>query len=132
MKHDDASIAAEGKELSSLFREVARLATALAGEKREAEERRVSGVDGTGLVMATVSGTARLLRVRIAPRGMRELDHAELSLAVLEAVRTAREAAAGSLDESLGGLDGGRLQSGPEEDSLERVLDVYLREGEHG
>jgi DNA-binding protein YbaB len=115
-----------------LFREAERLADTFAGGMREAEERKVTGADGTGRVVATVSGSARLLRVRIDPRAMRDLDHVELSQAVLDAVRAARESAAEELNENLGRLNGGRPQPGPEDNPLTRYLDVILREAEHG
>ncbi|MFE3448591.1 YbaB/EbfC family nucleoid-associated protein [Nonomuraea sp. NPDC059194] len=132
MKHTDAFSAGDGEELAGLFREVDRLADAFAGGMREVEERKVTGADSTGRVVATALGSARLLDVRIDPRAMRDLDHVELSQAVLEAVRAAREAAAEGLNEILGGLNNGRPQPGPDDNPLTRYLDAILREAEHG
>ncbi|MEV2267742.1 YbaB/EbfC family nucleoid-associated protein [Nonomuraea africana] len=132
MKHTDAFSAGNGEDLPGLFREVERLADAFAGGMREAEERRVTGADGSGRVVATVSGAARLLDVRIDHRAMRDLDHVELSQAVLDAVRAAREAAAEGLTEILGSLNGGRPQPDPEDNPLTGYLDAMLREAEHG
>ncbi|GLW12862.1 hypothetical protein Misp01_79900 [Microtetraspora sp. NBRC 13810] len=132
MKPADAFGAGEGEELQGLFREVERLAAAFAAGTREAEERRVTGADGTGRVVATVAGSARLLQVRIDPRAMRDLDHVELSQAVLDAVGAAREAAAEGLTELLGGLNGGRSQPDSADNPLTRHLDAIVREAEHG
>ncbi|MFC4112060.1 YbaB/EbfC family nucleoid-associated protein [Nonomuraea zeae] len=129
MKHDDAADA----RLPEMLREVGRMADAFAGEAREAEERRVTGADRTGQVTATVSGSARLLDVRIGARAMRDLDHVELSQAVLEAVGAAREAAAEELTEVLGRLNGGgRPQPGARGHPSARDLDAMLREAGHG
>ncbi|MGW0803397.1 YbaB/EbfC family nucleoid-associated protein [Nonomuraea sp. NPDC002799] len=128
MKPEDAANAGPPE----LFREVERLSEIFASETREAERRKVTGADGTGGVVATVSGSARLLNVRIAPRTMRDLDHVKLSQAVLEAVSAAREAAAEQLTEALGKLSGGRPQPGPEDDTVTRYVEAMLREAEHG
>ncbi|MER6950849.1 YbaB/EbfC family nucleoid-associated protein [Nonomuraea sp. NPDC000554] len=120
------------EDLPRLFREVERMADTFAGGVRELDERKVTGADGTGRVVATVSGSAQLLHVRIDPRAMRDLDHVALSQAVLDAVGAAREAAAEGLDEILDRLNSGRPQPDPEDSSFTRYLDAILREGGHG
>ncbi|MFG3437846.1 YbaB/EbfC family nucleoid-associated protein [Nonomuraea sp. NPDC047897] len=129
----DASGSGEGEEgFAPLFREIGCLTDAFADELREAEGRRVTGADGAGRVVATVSGSARLLHLRIDPRAMRDLDHTELSQAVLDAVRAAREAAAEGVADSLGRLNAGRPQPGPDDNPLGRYLDAMLREADRG
>ncbi|ACZ84190.1 YbaB/EbfC family nucleoid-associated protein [Streptosporangium roseum] len=123
-------IGAGGEEdLLRLFREVERMADTFADGTRELDERRVTGADGSGRVVATVTGSARLLRVRIDPRAMRDLDHVALSQAVLDAVGAARRAAAEGLDEILDRLNGGRPRPDPDDDSFAPYLDAFLREG---
>ncbi|MEU8108964.1 YbaB/EbfC family nucleoid-associated protein [Nonomuraea muscovyensis] len=132
MPHTDAFDGGDGEGFPELFREVGRLADAFADEMREAEERRVPGADGAGRVVATVSGSARLLHVRVDARAMRDLDHVELGQAVLDAVRAAREAAAQGMTEAVGRLNGGRPQPGPDDNPLGRYLDAMLREADRG
>jgi DNA-binding protein YbaB len=120
------------EDLSRLFREVERMADTFADGMRELDERKVTGADSSGRVVATVTGSARLLHVRIDPRAMRDLDHVALSQAVLDAVGAARRAAGEGLDEILGGLNGGRPQPAPEDDPFARYLDAFLREDGHG
>lgn len=120
------------EDFPRLFREVERMADAFTEGMRELDERKVTGADSTGRVVATVKGSAQLLHVRIDPRAMRDLDHVELSQAVLDAVGAARQAAAEGLDELLGKLNGGRPQPAPEDNPFARYFDGFLREGGHG
>ncbi|MEV4187122.1 YbaB/EbfC family nucleoid-associated protein [Streptosporangium canum] len=124
--------AGDEEDLPRLFREIERMADTFADGMRELDERKVTGADGSGRVVATVTGSAKLLHVRIDPRAMRDLDHVALSQAVLDAVGAARQAAAGGLDEILGGPNGDRPQSGPEDNPFVRYFDAFLREDGHG
>ncbi|MFI7055950.1 YbaB/EbfC family nucleoid-associated protein [Streptosporangium canum] len=124
--------AGDEEDLPRLFREIERMADTFADGMRELDERKVTGADGSGRVVATVTGSAKLLHVRIDPRAMRDLDHVALSQAVLDAVGAARRAAAGGLDEILGGPNGDRPQSGPEDNPFARYFDAFLREDGHG
>ncbi|GAA3148634.1 YbaB/EbfC family nucleoid-associated protein [Nonomuraea roseoviolacea] len=120
-----------GKEedLPRLLGEIERVADAFAGGRSELDERRVTGTDGAGWVVATVSGSAQLLQVRIDPRAMRDLDHVALSQALLDAIGAARESAAEGLREILDRLNGGRPQPAQEDDPSTLHLDAILREG---
>jgi nucleoid-associated protein EbfC len=124
--------AGDEEDLLRLSREVERMADTFADGMRELDERKVTGADSSGRVVATVTGSAQLLRVRIDPRAMRDLDHVALSQAVLDAVGAARRAAGEGLDEILGGLNGGRPQPDPEDNPFARYLDAFLREDGHG
>ncbi|OUC97572.1 YbaB/EbfC family nucleoid-associated protein [Streptosporangium minutum] len=124
--------AGDEEDLPRLFREVERMAGTFADGMRELDERKVTGADSSGRVVATVTGSSRLLHVRIDPRAMRDLDHVALSQAVLDAVGAARRAAGEGLDEILGGLDGGRPRPAPEDDPFARYFDAFLREDGHG
>ncbi|SFI13343.1 Conserved DNA-binding protein YbaB [Streptosporangium canum] len=121
--------AGDEEDLLRLSREVERAADTFADGMRELDERKVTGADSSGRVVATVTGSARLLRVRIDPRAMRDLDHVALSQAVLDAVGAARQAAAEGLDEVLDRLNGGRPRPDPDDDSFAPYLDAFLREG---
>ncbi|MFD8528149.1 YbaB/EbfC family nucleoid-associated protein [Streptosporangium canum] len=121
--------AGDEEDLLRLSREVERTAGTFADGMRELDERKVTGADSSGRVVATVTGSARLLRVRIDPRAMRDLDHVALSQAVLDAVGAARQAAAEGLDEVLDRLNGGRPRPDPDDDSFAPYLDAFLREG---
>ncbi|MER5319640.1 YbaB/EbfC family nucleoid-associated protein [Streptosporangium roseum] len=124
--------AGDEEDLPRLFREVERMAGAFSDGMRELDERKVTGADSSGRVVATVTGSAQLLQVRIDPRAMRDLDHVALSQAVLDAVGAARRAAGEGLDEILGGLNGGRPQPDPEDNPFARYFDAFLREDGHG
>ncbi|WP_037933722.1 YbaB/EbfC family nucleoid-associated protein [Streptosporangium roseum] len=124
--------AGDEEDLPRLFREVERMADMFAGGTRELDERKVTGADSSGRVVATVTGSARLLHVRIDPRAMRDLDHVALSQAVLDAVGAARRAAGEGLEEILGRLNGGRPQPDPEDNPFARYFDAFLREDGHG
>ncbi|WP_326819968.1 YbaB/EbfC family nucleoid-associated protein [Streptosporangium sp. NBC_01756] len=131
MKHSEAFNAGREGDLHGMIREVGSLVDAFAEALGELDGQKVTGADGTGRVVATVSGSGRLLHVRIDPRAMRDLDHVALGRAVQEAVGAARGAMAESLSEAMGAL-GGLSQPGSDHDPLAPYFDAILREGDHG
>ncbi|WP_327092409.1 YbaB/EbfC family nucleoid-associated protein [Nonomuraea sp. NBC_01738] len=119
-------------DLERLSHEIERIADAFSGGMRELEEQTVTGADATGQVVATVSGSSHLLKLRIDPRAMRDLDHVELAQAALAAVTAARTAAAEGLDEIMGALNGGLAPADPQDNPLARAFDSLFRDGKHG
>lgn len=131
MKHSEIFNASGGSDLRGMIREAEDLVGVFAGALRELDEQKLTGADATGRVVATVSGSGRLLHVRIDPRAMRDLDHVAVGRAIREAVGAAREAMAECLSEAMGAL-GGLSQPGPDHDPLGPYFDAILREGDHG
>jgi DNA-binding protein YbaB len=122
VRHSDAG--GDG-DVGRLIREMDGWINAFAGAMRELDEQRLTGADGSGLVVATVSGSGRLLRVAIDPRAMRDLDHAEIGQAVQQAIGTARAAMAEGLTQTMDKLSGGRPDLG--QDPLAPYFDAVLK-----
>ncbi|MFB4292808.1 YbaB/EbfC family nucleoid-associated protein [Nonomuraea sp. ATR24] len=123
---DVSADGAGGTHVSGLIRQVEGLVDAFAGALRELEQRQLTGTDDTGRVTATVTGAGRLTRVAIDPRAMRDLDHAELGQAVLQAVSAARGAMTEGLDELTRALPGPPPDG---QDPLAQYFDAVLRDG---
>ncbi|MEV4892478.1 YbaB/EbfC family nucleoid-associated protein [Nonomuraea sp. NPDC055795] len=126
MTHGDAFQQGRDGDLAGLIRDFEGWVDAFAGALRELAEQRLTGVDDTGRVEATISGTGRLLRVTIDPRAIRDLGHAELGPAVLQAILAARAAMGEGLEKTMTALSGGRPPA--EQDVLRPYFDAVLRQ----
>ncbi|MFI6909412.1 YbaB/EbfC family nucleoid-associated protein [Nonomuraea sp. NPDC050394] len=126
MTHGNAFQEGRDGDLAGLIRDFEGWVDAFAGALRELAEERLTGVDDTGLVAATVSGTGRLLRVTIDPRAMRDLGHSDLGPAVLQAILAARAAMGEGLEKAMTALSGGRPPAG--QDVLQPYFDAVLRQ----
>ncbi|MBM7789701.1 YbaB/EbfC family nucleoid-associated protein [Tenggerimyces flavus] len=91
------------ERISAMTRQLAELQT-------QAFEGRV---DDDDRVVAVVDGRGTLLRMRVSPFAMRDLDAAELSRACTEALAAARINAAESMGEALKRLTGFDLVNAP-------------------
>ncbi|WP_406318756.1 YbaB/EbfC family nucleoid-associated protein [Streptosporangium sp. NBC_01639] len=134
MKDGEAFNMGGESELRGMIREVEGLVGAFAETLRDLGEQKLTGADASGRVVATVSGSGRLLHLRIDPRAMRDLDHVAVGLAIQEAVGAAREAMAQGMDEAMAALNGlsGLPQPDPDHDPLAAYFDAILRESDHG
>ncbi|MFI6451999.1 YbaB/EbfC family nucleoid-associated protein [Streptosporangium amethystogenes] len=132
MTHSDAFNAGREGDLRGVIREVEGFVDAVAGALRELDEQKMTGADSTGRVVATVSGSGRLLSVRIDPRAMRDLDHVAIARVIQEAIGAAREAMAEGMGAMMSALNGGLPDPDPHHDPLAAHFDAILREGEHG
>ncbi|MEU0566630.1 YbaB/EbfC family nucleoid-associated protein [Nonomuraea sp. NPDC005983] len=128
MKHIDAFNAGGAGDVPGLIREIEGWVDAFAGAMRELDEQEVTGADDTGLVVATVSGSGRLLHVAIGPKAMRDLDHVAIGQAVQQAIGAARVAMAEGLTQMVDTLATGRPRPDPGHDPLAPYFDAILRE----
>ncbi|GAA2356586.1 YbaB/EbfC family nucleoid-associated protein [Nonomuraea africana] len=121
----------DGREgdLGGLLREVGEWTGALAGALRDLAEERLSGSDSAEVVRAEVSGEGRLLGLSIDPRGLRDLDHVQLSEAVQEAIVVARIAMGGRLTEVMAELAGPAASAETGRDPLEPYIKGVLGRG---
>ncbi|MFE0156753.1 YbaB/EbfC family nucleoid-associated protein [Nonomuraea sp. NPDC059007] len=126
MTHAGAFNQGRDGDLDGLVRDFQGWVHAFAGALSELADRRLTGVDDTGRVAATISGTGRLLQVTIDPRAIRDLDHAALGQAVFQAILAARERMGEGLDETIAALSGGRSTAEP--DVLQPYFDAVLRQ----
>ncbi|WP_433251326.1 YbaB/EbfC family nucleoid-associated protein [Streptosporangium sp. CA-135522] len=127
MKHDPF-----GGDAGRLAGEIEGWVDTLATTIRELNDQELTGADGSGRVLATVTGSGRVLRVSIAPRAMRELDNVAIAAAIMEAVGAAREAMGESLTKAMETLNGGPGQADLGDDPLAAYFEAVLGEDDHG
>ncbi|WP_336210919.1 YbaB/EbfC family nucleoid-associated protein [Nonomuraea sp. LPB2021202275-12-8] len=115
-----------GEDVLKLVSEVQGWVDSLAGVMRELEEQELTGADETGRVVATVSGSGRLLHLAIAPPAMRDLDHVAIGQAIQDAIGAARAAMGEALTQTMETLSDGRPW--PAEDPFASYFDMILKE----
>ncbi|QYC38709.1 hypothetical protein Nocox_05410 [Nonomuraea coxensis DSM 45129] len=127
MSQIDAFAAGREGDVPGLLREMNAWSAGVAGALDELSRERLEGTDASGAVRVRVSGTGRLLGMRLDPKGLRELDHERLAAAVMEAVAAAHGALGDRLEDLTAGLSG--RPAGGADDPLAAHVERVMREG---
>ena len=75
--------------------------------QKQLEELRVEGTSGGGMVTVTMSGTRKVLGVKISPEAFASGDAEMLEDLILAAVNVASQSVDEAMKEQVGGLTGG-------------------------